>query len=280
MLSKRLSDLKAALAHRSTSTPASANAFSSSHSTLPSKPARPTPDTGNLPEGHGSDKTTLVWNARRPTGPSSEYSELSHQHVLGDAHSIRSDEENIPPPEAQSYRKPANLARNKVQHTPPPPLDDFDINMAEGNFEDEGDEIVPPSTPPREITPPVALRRSTQAKPISKKAALAELQDVPINAFFSSPQHATPHGPPRAEASFARSDPGGPGPSSSAAAQRVQAQKAVKVDVQYPWSKEVSQKLRQIFKLPRFRTHQKEAIDETMAGKDGGSYASSSQLPI
>jgi bloom syndrome protein len=37
----------------------------------------------------------------------------------------------------------------------------------------------------------------------------------------------------------------------------------------YPWSKEVDQKLRQIFGLPKFRHHQKEAIDVTMSGKDG-----------
>jgi hypothetical protein len=43
----------------------------------------------------------------------------------------------------------------------------------------------------------------------------------------------------------------------------------VKPDVKYPWTKEVEQKLRQVFGLPRFRLHQKEAIDETMAGKDG-----------
>jgi bloom syndrome protein len=33
----------------------------------------------------------------------------------------------------------------------------------------------------------------------------------------------------------------------------------------------VNQKLRQVFMLPNFRTHQKEAIDETMAGRDGES---------
>lgn len=31
----------------------------------------------------------------------------------------------------------------------------------------------------------------------------------------------------------------------------------------------MNQKLRQVFMLPNFRTHQKEAIDETMAGRDG-----------
>jgi bloom syndrome protein len=43
------------------------------------------------------------------------------------------------------------------------------------------------------------------------------------------------------------------------------------VDIKHPWSKELEQKLRQVFKLPKFRMHQKEAIDETMAGKDGQS---------
>ena len=35
----------------------------------------------------------------------------------------------------------------------------------------------------------------------------------------------------------------------------------------------MDQKLRQVFKLPHFRTHQKEAIDCTMAGKDGEHFA-------
>jgi hypothetical protein len=39
----------------------------------------------------------------------------------------------------------------------------------------------------------------------------------------------------------------------------------------YPWSKEVVQKLRQVFGLTNFRENQKDIINATMAGKDGQS---------
>lgn len=62
---------------------------------------------------------------------------------------------------------------------------------------------------------------------------------------------------------------GGPVPTSTARQPTVAPQRIIKVDKKYPWSKEVQTKLRQVFKLPSFRENQKEAIDCTMAGKDG-----------
>ena len=38
---------------------------------------------------------------------------------------------------------------------------------------------------------------------------------------------------------------------------------------QYPWKQEVEEKMQAIFSTPRFRYHQRETIDETMAGNDG-----------
>jgi bloom syndrome protein len=49
----------------------------------------------------------------------------------------------------------------------------------------------------------------------------------------------------------------------------VQAPRTIVAEKRFPWSKEVDDKLRTYFKKPKFRFHQKEAIDETMAGKDG-----------
>lgn len=100
------------------------------------------------------------------------------------------------------------------------------------------------------------------------KAAMDELAGLSVEQIFSSPppppEPPRPPRPVRTEASSARSEPTLP---------HVTAPRTVAVEVQHRWSKEVEQKLRQVFKLPRFRTHQKEAIDETMAGRDGGSAA-------
>jgi superfamily II DNA helicase RecQ len=49
----------------------------------------------------------------------------------------------------------------------------------------------------------------------------------------------------------------------------VAAQKQVKVDIEYEWTKEIRTKLSKVFKLQSFRQNQKEAIDATMAGDDG-----------
>lgn len=175
--------------------------------------------------------------------------------------------------------------------------------MQEGGYTDDEDlaiplELVPPSSPPAR---PIHTRPPARpSAPLHQRAqaAIAELEDIPMEAFFDSPppaqqaQRAKPL-PPRTEASASRAmrGPGpsspvapigmssqalaGPGPSSSAARARRQAVLAgpapavVKPDIKHPWTKEVEQKLRQVFGLPKFRLHQKEAIDETMAGKDG-----------
>lgn len=188
-----------------------------------------------------------------------------------------SDEENVPRRASESFAK---QTASPLKQAPilRPALADMGISGMEEDLTDTDAKLIPPSTPPRQPTPPRPSFRSSKAAITAKrKASAAELVDVPMNVFLSSPQDIPTHqlpgsestvAPPRASSS-ARPALAGPGPASSAYAQRVQAQKAVKVDVQHSWSKEVTQKLRQVFKLPGFRTHQKEAIDETMGGKDG-----------
>ncbi len=209
---------------------------------------------------------TTSWSEGRPKGLSSEDSTIAQQHTLGNFEDEESDDEHTRPPVTATKRE----SQNALATLPPRRPIQQDIDIAETTGDSADGEIIPPSTPPRQVTPPRTAKRLSKAT--TKKAAFAQQDVIPVDDFFSPSQHATPNRPPRAEASSARSALGGPGPSSSACAQRVQAQKAVKVDVQHAWSKEVKQKLRQVFKLPGFRTHQKEAIDETMAGKDGESF--------
>lgn len=45
--------------------------------------------------------------------------------------------------------------------------------------------------------------------------------------------------------------------------------RTIQVEIKHPWSKEVKDKLIHVFKIGAFRQNQKEAIDATMAGKDG-----------
>lgn len=140
----------------------------------------------------------------------------------------------------------------------PPAVDMLDMEMAEEDWEDPPEELVPPSSPP---PPPPSRTRST------KRAPQPAMMGNPVGQTMSSPPRATPSRPPvRIEASPARSDLPRVAPSS--ASSKVTSRE-VAMEVKHKWSKEVEQKLRQVFKLPRFRTHQKEAIDETMAGRDG-----------
>jgi len=278
LLSSRLQELKAVLADRSRTTPSEhPKVHPSSGSTLASNPPGvrpyPTPVTTSGPSR--GDQT--LWNVRRPRGLSSDDSSIPRRQLIEDGHMNTSDEENVPRRESESFavQRASPLKQAPILR---PALADMGISGMEEDLTDADAELIPPSTPPRQPTPPRPSFGSSKAAITAKrKASAAELVDVPMNVFLSSSQDIPTHhlpgsestvAPPRASSS-ARPALAGPGPASSAYAQRVQAQKAVKVDVQHSWSKEVTQKLRQVFKLPGFRTHQKEAIDETMGGKDG-----------
>lgn len=184
-----------------------------------------------------------------------------------------SDDErpSTPPP-----KRPVRPPRPHAAHRPPspPPLDERDYAYAEEEEDVDTSALVPPSSPPRPpsedlrvVTPP---RKSLQIRhEISRSAALAEMADLPVEAFFSSPTQSVP--PPSVQlqpvaSSSRQARPSQAGPSSQ---RPPHAPKVIKVEKKYPWTKEVTQKLKKVFKMPEFRPNQKEAIDETMAGKDG-----------
>lgn len=165
-----------------------------------------------------------------------------------------------------------------VPASPPPEIDDFDIEDAEGEFTDV-EELVPPSSPPMPKHAPAPRTPRTLAPQPSVEAQAEEaMQGVDLDAFWSpspSPSRSPPP-PPEFAGRPARNQVTVPPSTSrqSLPAAGVSEAGAVtprihQVEKQYAWSKEVNQKLRQVFMLPNFRTHQKEAIDETMAGRDG-----------
>ena len=269
LISKRLKDLKAALANRSHVTPAHTRyAPPSFNSNLASNPPSVSCPTPNPTDGHIRQSAYQTPTLRTERGPNllsdDSFPALRSINHL-ESHVLGPDQENVPPSAILDWK--ATMIRRQSTRTPSPPLEDLDINVAKEDL--ASNETLPPSTPPRAVTSQQSSRQSPKAGPASRKAGLAELRDAHVEAFCSSPVRTTPNRPPRAEASSARSILGGPCSSISAAARGVQARKAVIVDIQHPWSREVDQKLRQVFKLPRFRTHQKEAINVTMAGKDG-----------
>ena len=190
---------------------------------------------------------------------------------------VASDQSYIPPPRLAartSSPSPPRAGRTSLVHSPPTSFDD-EIAMAEAH--DASVRISRRRSPVNmhASQPPLPRHRQTDASR-ARAAAIAEMEDlenIPPEALFSSPPMA-PHRPIRAEASTARSARAGPGPStqqaSVARAEAVlQGSKHVELAVNHPWSKEVNKKLRDVFKLPGFRKHQKEAVDETMAGRDG-----------
>jgi len=164
------------------------------------------------------------------------------------------------PPSPSPSKPPAS--RKPRLPTPPPEIDDEDITMVE-EFEEH--HLLPPSSPPPPSTPPQPARAYRPSGAAARAAALAEINDIASDAPSSSPPR-PPAKLPRVEASSSRLLNTEAGPSSEPIAQQP---RRVEVAVRHPWSKEVEGKLRTYFKLPGFRLHQREAIDQTMAGKDG-----------
>jgi len=163
---------------------------------------------------------------------------------------------------------------------------------------------VTPSRPParsRTLHPTSPTPQQPSARE-RRAAAIAAVKDLPADAIFSSPVQPFPITLPRTENSSTRTIGNGAeaGPShvpssqtrsakpttykagtqssqapkpveasQASGAPGVQAPRTIVAEKRFPWSKEVDDKLRTYFKKPKFRFHQKEAIDETMAGKDG-----------
>jgi bloom syndrome protein len=203
---------------------------------------------------------------QRPQGMSNEDVEMADEEYAETE--VGSDGENQENHRPQPVLLSTMVKRpnNTKRHITPIDIDEADLALAEEGFPAE--ELIPPSSFEQQSTPPRPQRTIRAPAPPDPVAAAAEFNDIPMHDIFSSPT-STPVRLPRVQGSMERSAKAGPGPSSSAS--RPQPARKIVIEKQHSWSKEVDQKRRQIFKLPRFREHQKEAIDETMAGKDGRS---------
>lgn len=150
-------------------------------------------------------------------------------------------------------------------HTRPPPTFNGQVPILRSN-----------AAPKLQPTPPTSPARGQTPPPPVQMAVEDDLESLPVEIFSPVPSPSRlprPEAPVAQKAQQALSSPAlaGPGPSTQAS-QRLRAQpppSPPKPQRIYPWSKEVEQKLRQVFGLPKFRHHQKEAIDVTMAGEDG-----------
>lgn len=276
LLTTRLKELKAALAARAGMTPVARQSPSiapippgSSGSTLASDPPPiphrvdyPTPDTTvgpSRPRPPMASVNVFQSQNHTPSLTGSPRGPIRHLHT-----SHKDSPTPLAPPKSQKLPPP----RKRQAPTPPPEIDDMDIAMAEAEEFDEQEELIPPSSPP----PPPARRMITPSRPTrsaqqNRQAALAEMaemQNLPLDEIFSSPPRPSPQKLPRVEASASRPINAEAGPSKV-----VQTPKPIKIEVRHPWSKEVEDKMKTYFKIPKFRFHQKESIDETMAGKDG-----------
>lgn len=257
MITKRTKELKAVIASRSQS---------------PSVAIRGPSSSGS----NGLARGSAAYHTPEPSDSSTSKPVKIATLARHSSYNATSDEVDLPPLARSSTRAPvAGTRLNRLMADNPPPSFDEEIAMAEAM--DNGGTLVRQSSLPLPTSPtPPRNRQSTAAR--ARAAALAELDDLanlPPDALFSSPSLIAPAKPIRVEASRARSSAlAGPGPSTqqakSARADAIlQNSRPVQLDVVHPWTKEVNKKLRDIFKLPGFRKHQKEAVDTTMAGKDG-----------
>jgi bloom syndrome protein len=244
MYAQRIKEIKAAIASRTTGA------------------AGPSSSGSNAPR----TRTVHGYETPEPSETSGRrISGLNPNELSSNSH-IASDDRNT------SFTKmpapsPIKLQSRLRAATQAPNFDD-DVAMAEA---DEAQMLSP--SPKVHASSRSHPRGPVQMQDEDYMAAMAELEDIPADAFFSSPTATAPRSI-RVEASAVRSTMGGPGPSTQQAqlarAQAIrEAPAMIKPATYHPWTKEVNKKLRDIFKLPGFRHHQKEAIDATMAGRDG-----------
>lgn len=267
LLTKRLKELKAALAARAGMTPSMRHTpppAPSSTSTLASDPPQPvhypTPDTVPGPS-----------RPRLQPYPSNEKSVVreSYNHE-----SPKRAFQALPFSAGTAVRTPKMAAtvgarRTRQAPTPPPEIDDIDLAMAEESDSRQEQFIPPTSSPsPPPIATPSRSTRNTKGA-LARQAAIAAMENIPPDPPFLSNQLVSKSARPQSSAPKPIRANAVAGPSTQTLAKSVQATKIVHIETRHPWSKEVEDKMKTYFKIPRFRYHQKEAIDETMAGKDG-----------
>lgn len=275
MLEQRLKDLTAAMTARMSGVKPAEPVASASGSTARSEyfasEQQSSQNMTRVPAGYPTPSAS--------SGPSRTQTSNRSQHKQSDTsmdggeplpvqNLVSDDEEEVPLAQIRGFP-------SRPQRPPPPPVDDYDIAMAEQEAEADL-----PATPGR------------------RRARVEEEEDIPPEALFSSPPVAIPppkQQPVRVSASAARSiqaqagpwtqrtrpaaaqilpSPtlGGPRPSEPQRRSTSEEERsAVKADTKYPWSDELRTRLRVTFRLPGFRKHQKEAIDATLSGKDGRS---------
>jgi bloom syndrome protein len=273
LLTKRLKELKAALAARAalgavarqSPTPAM-----SSSSTVASDPPRPTdyfpPSAEAGPSRLPSfpQSTHLGMHPQFSGDVSGNASPLAGYRAL--SFSVGENSAPAPPPRVQNI---PSIRRPRQAQTPPPDIDELDLAMAE-QIDDPPQQLIPPSSSPS--PPPIATpSRTSRDNALARRAALAELENIPPNKLFSSPPAPTPAKEPRSPSTATRPIRTNAEAGPSTLPPTVQAPREIRIEVRHPWSKEVEDKMKTYFKIPKFRFHQKEAIDETMAGKDGKS---------
>ena len=249
--SKRLKELQAALSARSQGISSSTPSGTASRSVglvLPPTPSSTSggtgPTTGMLP--HESQFSSRA-------GPSVGRRTV----VVGSP--VQANASASPSGSRTSLSKPAPYAHPSTSSS----FDEHDISIAEELVSLETHEIIPPSTPPAPVvTPP---RPDRNAGAIARQLAIEQARREEAASLALAERR---YPSPRAEASSSRGMPEASQPSSSLPDAGARAPKVNQIEAR-PWDKEVEQRLRQVFKLPGFRTHQREAVNETMAGNDG-----------
>ena len=299
LLQKRLKDLQAALSSKNQSTPISSQPSTTSSGLTTTMTHRPPMSTSHL--SYPTPATAGPSRTRQDIPPWTG----SDDNPMGTPRRVLrelpvSDQENVPPLRLSDPCK-HRLSIPPPPHPPPPQqqpptttIDAMDLMEAE---RDTLTLVLPSSSPPRHHpqTPTRSTRRTRKSNRNAEIVAV-EIEDIPPELLFS-PLRSTSPRLPRVEASSTRTPApqpkastseakatgstkqskssvavgagAGVEASSSQARMLVQAPQKVEIDIKHPWSKEVEEKMKVYFKIPRFRYHQKEAIDETMAGRDG-----------